>query len=354
MRNRGVPYHEDADKALQEVVRRVNGYKGHPMLQPAPLEFIQQVVLDSLALAPTPVGDAWMACTFASISGIPRWAHATGQPLTRQHIFAEETRYRFLDYLNSEGNDGAASKNLKWVRLELVADFLLGGTPKRQFRKPTMTEEAPRTPLTPAEQADLWVWAKTLSVKTRVKRMTAMLALGLGCGLTGGELPKVRREDVVIGDDGSVQVTVTSHKSTRTITCLAQWEDRLAVCALDVRPGHYLLTPWRATAGNYPHNESVRRAMAKNPPTTFNSTRLRNTWLCWHLANGTPLKELMEAADMLEANHLHNLLPLLPATDPEKTARLLRGNPTRPPVTFAVPDSDLSVTVSFDSGARHE
>lgn len=90
--------------------------------------------------------------------------------------------------------------------------------------------------------------------------------------------------------------------------------------------------------------------MVKNPPVVFNSTRLRNTWLCWHLANGTPLKELMQAADMKEANHLHNLLPLLPDTDPLRTARLLRGNPARPPVTFPIPETDMSVTVRFNDG----
>lgn len=354
MRNRGVPFHEDADAAMQEAVRRVNGYKGHPMLQPEPQEFTQKAVLDCLALAPTPIGNSWMACTLASISGLTRWAHITGQPLTREHLFSEETRYRFFDYLNNDYDKdlGSGSKNLMWVRLELCADFLLGATGPREFRKPTITEEAPRSPLSTEQQADLWVWAKTLSVKKRAKRMTAMLALGLGCGLTGGELPRVVREDVTIDADGSVHVTVTSTKSTRTVTCLAQWEARLAAIVRDVQPGHFVLTPWRTEAGNYPHNESVRRAMAKNPPAVFNSIRLRNTWLCWHLAHGTPLKELMQSADMLEANHLHNLLPLMPDTDPERTARLLRGNPQRPPVTFTVPDTNLSITVGFESEAQ--
>lgn len=53
--------------------------------------------------------------------------------------------------------------------------------------------------------------------------------------------------------------------------------------------------------------------------------RLRNTWLCHHLAEGTPLKVLMQAADMAEANHLHNLLTLLPDVSETDAHAALRG-----------------------------
>jgi integrase len=222
-------------------------------------------------------------------------------------------------------------------------------TRPRELRKPTITEEAPREPLTDVEQADVWLWAKNLSVKKRAKRMTAFLALGLGCGLTGGELARATRDDVTIDDDGAVHVTVVSAKSTRVVTCLAQWEVRVADIVRDIAPGHMLTAPWRTDPGSGTLNESVRRAMAKRPPMVFNATRLRNTWLCWHLAHGTPLKELMQASDMKEANHLHNLLPLLPETDRDRTARLLRGNPPRQPIVVPVPETNISVTVSFNA-----
>ncbi|QSR29127.1 hypothetical protein CFI00_01150 [Nocardioides sp. S5] len=333
--------------ALQMAVAMVNGYKGHPCLQPEPLRFTQQALIDSLAMAPTPVGNSWMRISLSALAGLARWAHSTGQPLTREHLLCEETRYRYIEWAGPAKGWTETSKNVTWVRLELIGDFLLGATP-RELRKPTITEEAPVTPLSDADQADLWVWAKTLSVKKRVKRMTAFLALGLGCGLTGGELTRVKRDDVVIDEDGAVHVTVTSPKSTRTVTCLSHWERRLADIVLAVEPGHILTAPWRTEPGLHSSNESVRRAMAKNPPVLMNSTRLRNTWLCWHLANGTPLKELMEASDMKEANHLHNLLQMLPPTEPERTARLLRANPYRPPMTITIPETDMSVTVHFN------
>lgn len=350
MRNRGVALHPDADEALQKAKQMVDGYKGHPILQPDPLLFTQKTILDAMAVAPTPIGYSWMRISLSAVAGLARWAHSTGQPLTREHLLGEETRYRYVEWAAVANEWTAGSKNLTWNRLELIGDFLNGATP-RELRKPTITEEAPTEPLTRAEQADLWVWAKTLSVKKRAKRMTALLALGLGCGLTGGELARAKREDAVIDEDGSVHVTVVSSKSTRTVTCLAHWEGRLADIVRGVEPGRLLTAPWRdeANPDTSSHTESVRRAMAKNPPAVFNSTRLRNTWLCWHLEHGTPLKELMQAADMKEANHLHNLLPLLPPTDPARTARLLRGNPPRPPLTFRIPETDIAFTVRFDA-----
>jgi integrase len=353
MRNRGQALHPDADRALQLAVGMINGYKGHPILQPDVLLFTQQAVLDSLPTAPTPIGYAWMRITLSAVGGLGRWAHSTGQPLTREHLLCEETRYRYIEWAARHNEWAEMTKNTTWDRLQLIGDFLLGGTP-RELRKPTITEEAPVIPLTLNEQADLWVWAKTLSVKKRVKRMTAFIALGLGCGLTGGELARAVREDAVIDADGAVHVTVTNTKGTRTVTCVAHWEERLADIVRAVEPGHLLTAPWRTDPGPGSSNESVRRAMVKNPPVVFNSIRLRNTWLCWHLQHGTPLKELMEASGMKEANHLHNLLPLLPDTDPTRSARLLRGNPPRPPVTLQVPDSTLSITVAFQDGTDHE
>ncbi|MCK5927960.1 MAG: hypothetical protein KAG80_07175 [Nocardioides sp.] len=348
MRNRGVALHPDADIALQKAVSMVNGYKGHPMLQPEPLLFTQQAVIDSIALAPTPVGGPWMRMTLAAVAGLARWGHSTGQPLTREYLFGEEARYRYIEWGAQANEWSEGTKNLTWTRLELIGDFLLGVTGPRELRKPTITEEAPREPLTPQEQADLWVWAKTLSVKKRAQRLTAFLALGLGCGLTGGELVRASRDHVTLDADGAVHVTITSNKSTRTVTCLSHWETRLADIVRAVEPGHMLLAPWRTDTGHGSSNESVRRAMLKNPPVVFNSIRLRNTWLCWHLAHGTPLKELMQAADMQEANHLHNMLPLLPDTDPERTARLLRGKTPRPPLSIPIPQTDITLTVQFE------
>lgn len=271
-----------------------------------------------------PIGDSWLACNLAAVSGIARKVHAAGQPLTREHVFSEEVRYRYIQQC-THMTDG--SRNLMWTRLELLSDFLNNTTPGRVLRKPTITEEAPLEPLTPEAEADLWIWVCGLRPMSRRHRIKALVALGLGCGLTGGEVTRVAAEHVFAANDGvHVQVTSKKEKPGHLVTCRADWEDRLAELAAQTKPGHFLLAPWRDTPPkNHVTCESLRRAMKKDPPVLFNSTRLRNTWLCHHLADGTPLKVLMEAAGMKEANHLHNLLRLLPPTDPTDAKRALRG-----------------------------
>lgn len=341
MKSRGIPLHDDADVALEHAVAMINGYKGHPPLQPESLAFTQKVVLDALPLAPTPIGNSWMRITLAAVAGLARWLQMTGQPLTREHTFSEETRFR---YIATRTDQTEGSRNLNAVRLELIGDMLLGASPGRVLPKVTKTEEAPIEPLTAEDEADLWVWAIGLRRRMRRDQMSATLVLGLGCGLSRAEKHKIRHEDVH-ADEHGVHVWVTSNRTglSRLVTCRADWEDRLAALKDYTAPGHLLMSPWRDTVQAHGGaDEAMRRARNNTPvPVNFNNVRLRNTWLCHHLAAGTPLKVLMEAADMKEANHLHNLLALLPATDPVQAAAALRGR-----------QADATPTVVDRFGAR--
>jgi hypothetical protein len=323
MVTRGIPYDSDHDKALQHAVGRVNRFKGHPPLLPEPLLFTQQAVLDSLVVAPAPITEAWVMGSLAAVGGIVRWAHNTGQPLTRENVFGERTRYRWVE---GAGHLTKESARIYAVRLELIADHLNGATVKRLPRA-TKVDEAPVEPLSLSEEADLWTWARGLRPMTRRQRVMGHVVLGLGVGLNRAEKYRIRTEDVSADTEGvHVRVTGPTGEPVRVITCRRTWEDRLLALATDAGPGRYLVAPWRDTAptpGNV--DESLRRAHKWGPPVDFNNVRLRNTWLCRHLQDGTPLKVLMAAAGMAEANHLHNLLALLPEPTAADVARALRG-----------------------------
>ncbi|MFC6285527.1 hypothetical protein ACFP3Q_06305 [Nocardioides sp. GCM10027113] len=320
---RGIPYSFDTDEALQHAAARVNRFKGHPPLLPEPLLFTQQAVLDALVVAPAPVTESWVNGSLAAVSGITRWVHNTGQPLTRQHVFSEETRYRWVD---GAGHLTKESARIYAVRLELIADHLNGATVKRLPRA-TKVQEAPVQPLTPTQEADLWTWTRGLRPLTRRQRMQGSIVTGLGLGLTRGEKYLLTKEDVTVTDDGVLaRVTNPLTGVTRTVACRRDWEERLATLVFEMKPGHYVLAPWRDTRPSpQSADESMRRAHKARPPVDFNNVRLRNTWLCHHLAAGTPLKVLMAAADMAEANHLHNLLTLLPDVSDADAYAALRG-----------------------------
>ncbi|WP_343908564.1 hypothetical protein [Nocardioides aquiterrae] len=320
---RGIPYAADTDVALQHAVGRVNRFKGHPPMQPDALLFTRQAVLDSLVVAPAPITESWVMGSLAAVSGLVRWVHNTGQPLAREHVFSEEVRYRWVD---GAGHLTKESARIYAVRLELIADHLNGAVVKRLPRA-TKVQEAPVEPLTPFEEADLWVWSRGLRPLTRRQRVQASIVTGLGLGLTRGEKYLLVKEDVTVTGDG-VFATI-AHPVTgevRTVACRRDWEDRLAALVFEMKPHHYLTAPWRDTRPSpQSADESMRRAHKARPPVDFNNVRLRNTWLCHHLANGTPLKVLMQAADMAEANHLHNLLTLLPDVSEADALAALRG-----------------------------
>lgn len=322
MVTRGIPYGTDADEALQNAVTRVNKFKGHPPLLPEPLLFTQQAVLDALCVAPAPVTESWVMGSLAAVGGLARWVHRTRQPLTREHVFSEETRYRWI---GGAGHLTTESARIYAVRLELIADTLNGVTAGRRLPRATKVQEAPLEPLTLMEEADLWTWSRGLRPLTRRQRVQATLILGLGTGLTRSEKYAVRSEDVAVDADG-VHVTLNlTNGATRIVTCRRDWEDRLSTIAFETPPEHLLMAPWRTTMPQGTvADEAMRRAHKYNPPAAFNNLRLRNTWLCRHLEAGTPLKVLMAAAGMAEANHLHKLLTLLPDVDPALAKHTLR------------------------------
>lgn len=323
MVTRGIPYASNADVALQHAVGRVNRYKAHPPLRPEPLLFTQQVVLDSLVVAPAPITESWVMGSLAAVGGMARWVHSIGQPLTREHVLKESTRYRWI---SGAGHLEPESARIYAVRLELISDHLNGAVVKRLPRA-TKVDEAPVSPLTAIEQADLWTWARGLRRQTRRERVQGHIVLGLGLGLTRAEKYAVNSNHVFTDADG-VHVALMDPDGAllRFVTCRREWEQRLLDIVLSIQPGGYLVSPWSTTVPpGSAVDESLRRAHKWGPPVEFNNVRLRNTWLCEHLQDGTPLKVLMAAAGMSEANHLHKLLTLLPEPTSVEAAANLRG-----------------------------
>lgn len=322
MITRGKPLDPDADAARQIAVQRIGRYKGHPHMLPEPLTFTQQAVLDALCVAPAPISKSWLRASLSSVGGMARWVHATGQPLTREHVFSEEVRYRFVTNCDEEG-----TRRLYSARLQLIADALNGIVEPPVLPHLSKRYGMPIEPITLTQEVDLWAWSRGLRPLSQRRRVQAMIALGLGCGLTRREQHGLTTLHVTHDVNGvHISVPAISVAPARLVTCRRDWEDRLIALVADIQPGHLLLTPWmtRPPSGAT-LDQSLVRARRTSPPFDFNITRLRNTWLSYHLTTGTPLKVLIASAGLQEPNHLANLLHLLPDVDPSEAARLLRG-----------------------------
>lgn len=322
---RGKPFHEDAEESLQAASRRVARFKGYPPLLPEPRDFTRAAVLDSLCVAPAPIGASWVKMSLSSVSQLVRWAHTKGYPLTREHVFAETTRLRFLDDTSDKTTED--TRSLYAARLELIADALNGVTPLARLPRPSARSDAPVEPLTATEEADLWFWATRLGRDTTRLRLTAVLALGLGCGLTRREQMLLTREHVTRDRHGvQVQVTDPGSGAVRPVTCRATWEDRLWEVVEAVAPGHYLLTPWTThqVTGNV-IDQTLARAETYSAPLWWSITRLRNTWLVHHLTVGTPLPVLLTAAGLTHPGALDGLIYLVPPHSAATATAAMRG-----------------------------
>lgn len=324
MVTRGVPYSSDADEALQLASRHVSRYLGIPKLPPEPLLFTQQAVLDSLCVAPAPICKPWVTRSLASVSGLVRWVHETGQPLTRQHVFDSETRYRYIQ--RQMRANWTTSRDYE-IRLELIAETLNGVSLFPLPRVITDVEEVDVAPLSRTEEADLWEWSRGLRPASRLHRVQGSLVLGLGVGLMRTDKYTVRGRDVFT-DSAGVHVNATSERTgrPRRVTCRRDWEDRLLLLKERTPDSCFVISPKRdnwKSLGTV--DEMLRLAQKSSPPAVFNNIRLRNTWLCRHLEAGTPLKVLKKAADLNDLNHPNSLLSLLPDVPAADVAAALRN-----------------------------
>lgn len=155
----------------------------------------------------------------------------------------------------------------------------------------------------------------------RAKSITAILWLGLGCGLDCRDLGWVRGTDVTVDPDG-VHVTVSGGTRPRTVTALAAYQDLLGVLA---NGSDHLLIGGPARGRRNVTSTAISRMVTDQTVPALVVGRLRSTWLLTHLELRTPLPVLMAAAGLTTVRPLEDLLVHARAHSPQDAARWLRG-----------------------------
>lgn len=325
MAARGVPFHPDRDRAMQMALQRIRTYKGsRPVFDHETRGLVQGIVIDALIVAPQPVTGGWVHTSLMAVGGLVRWALFNGESLDRENLLSTHTRNRFLNLGCKHIAD--TSLNNYRTRLDLIATAL-SGVPLAPTTTRNLRKGEPVDPHDPTEVATLWVWAQGLRPAMRRDRLTAVVALGLGCGLRSSEHIHVRPSSVTVDADG-VHVTVHNPKyGDRLVTCDRAWEDRVQELVANTKPGYLLSSPWRDTAATARGlQNAIRLAQREYPPPVWFSPRsLRNTWLVQRLTAGTPIPTLLDAAGVESIEALKAFLPFVPAVIPQKRAVSLRG-----------------------------
>lgn len=228
-------------------------------------------------------------------------------------------------YIAARIAGGASTHSMSTRRGELrtIRQRALGVTGPPAPTQLTGAKGAP--PYKDAEVHRLWWWADRLRAPGRRAGVLTLLALGLGAGLSAGEINHLGVSDV--NDDGTGLVVTVPESRPRTIPVRSRWEPVLQQLVADTRQQHgaeaYLFRPAAARARNICTN--FVQNLPKVPDPGLKVTRLRTTWLRALLTDGVRLDVIATAAGFDSLNALRHLMRDLPELDQAERARQLRG-----------------------------
>jgi integrase len=183
-----------------------------------------------------------------------------------------------------------------------------------------------KAPYSAEETAELFAVAASQRAPWRRASALALLVLGLGAGLRPGELAAATGDDVVIGQSGvAVRVGLGSG---RVVPVLGAYAKTLAHQANQAGPG-YLFCPGEADRSYYNFvNNFCYHLQADPGAPRLCLRRARSSFICDHLAAGTPLRELLYISGISEVESLLRYarhVPGAPGSKAELRKRLRCG-----------------------------
>jgi len=295
-------------------------------------EFVRGLVAESDRVS---IG-ASLALVSSALTGFCTWAHTVrGLPLSARLLFNPRTIDLYLRDAQLENELG------KRLEKGTVATY---GSVLRAFAKATGADDGSqiralgardaKAPYTQEEIDTFRVWARTRQGKTRIAQAEALIALGFGAGLHGGEIRTIRTRD--IRRTGGVAVTIPggarrAKSSTvslpRTVPVLRVWSPVLLAAIADLDPDDYVFSRRPEPGDADAITRFVDRSGVKQPKTPvlkLNGYRMRTTWVVGRLAAGVDIRALLAAAGLQRLENLADYLAFVPELDPKIAAAQLR------------------------------
>ncbi len=254
--------------------------------------------------------------TLSLLTQLSAWALGQGMALDAELVFDPDTVERFVVEGLSAKNSSRATYR---AELRRVAPLLTTTAPWEP-RAALWSRRAVAPPYAETELDVLGSDAMRQATPQRRQAARALIALGAGAGLDGRWAMEIRARDVVIEGDG--MLLRVGPPSARTVPVLVHWEVEIAELA--AAAGHEFLVGGHGVSRN---RASALLSRLEVPPghPKLSLSRLRSTWLCWHLRAGTRLPELVGAAGLQGTAMLSDLLPFVPPLAEDERQRLLRA-----------------------------
>jgi len=264
--------------------------------------------------APTTVYGARTLMT--TVTQLAIWADDLGQPIEPYELFAPDVLDRFAQ-------DGcahlAAGTKLNYRRhLRAVGAAVLG--PEHYPPRPLpLYRPDPLRPYSATEVTALQAWCRGLPTERFRDNASAIVALGLGAGLTSQEMCRLVGTDVTADADG-VLVHVTG-RTARRVPVIERWEATILARSVEVGSRAFLFSE-RTKISRHQLPNFLERCPTGDAP-QLNTLRLRITWMVRHLSMGTHLSVVADAAGVA-ASQIVKYLAYAERPDSDEADRQLR------------------------------
>ena len=237
------------------------------------------------------------AVTATALRGLSRFAAARGVPAGREFLLD----YDVIEAFCVAGLTGRAPSTRGTYRSALYR--LAAGANGPPGQRPTPFPGAkPPPPYSPAERAELAAVAAAQRDPAKRASALAVVVFGIGAGLRPGELVALRGSDVA--RHGRQVVVAVSGPAARVVPVTADYAGR--AWQLARRAGSdFVFRPGPADRGYKNFVSNFTRGLAADPAAPrLSLRRARSSFICYHLAAGTPVPVLLAITGIAEAGSL--------------------------------------------------
>ena len=266
--------------------------------------------------------------TGPALRGLSRFADTRGLPAGREFLLD----YDVIEAFCVAGLAGRAPSTRGTYRSALYRLAEAAHGPAGQRATPFPGARAP-APYSPAERAELAALAAAQRDPAKRSSALAMVVFGIGAGLRPGELVALRGDDVARhGRQVTVQI---SGPAARVVPVTSRYAGRAGELAR--RAGSdFVFRPGPAERGYKNFVTNFARNLAADPAAPrLSLRRARSSFICDHLAAGTPVPVLLAITGIAEAGSLARYARHVPGISSSKGALRARWRAETRPVNGA-------------------
>ena len=243
-------------------------------------------------------GPRRQAVTATAVRGLSRFAEARGIPPGREFLLD----YDVIEAFCVAGLPGRASSTRGTYRSALYRLAEAAHGPPGQRPTPFAGARAP-APYSPAERAELAAVAAAQRDPAKRSSALALVVFGIGAGLRPGELVALRGSDVT--RHGRQVVVRVSGPAARVVPVTADYARPGMASWPAARAAISCSAPARPTAATRTSSRNFTRGLAADPAAPrLSLRRARSSFICGHLAAGTPVPVLLAITGIAEAGSL--------------------------------------------------